>query len=174
MLHRYVRHRGCYLASSLAASHQEDEKWINVNVNSQHRGLWEHKAERVLTLKPRSWPGGFLLVVVKDTIILDRPGAAPRHSGLFGSCRVTLDNGRATQTNTPASRTGNWERSSSYTKKSPPNGFHLFHEYPHLPGCATKPCTSSPAFVLSQSYDESNFQIQIPEATVFFALRGES
>lgn len=56
----------------------------------------------------------FLLVVVKDTIILDRPGckrAPPRHRGLLGSLRVTPDNGKATQTNTPALRTGNGERS---------------------------------------------------------------
>lgn len=73
----------------------------------------------------------FLLNVVKDTIIPERAAkrAAPRHSGLFGSCRATPDNGGTTQTNTPASSTGNQER-SLLINQSLPNGFHLLHEYP--------------------------------------------
>jgi len=104
-----------------------------------------HFSESLL-LKPRSWPGGFFLVVVKNTITPGRPGwarAAPRHRGLFGSWGVTPGKGRATQMKTLALRTGSWERFFLWTK---PRGFRLNtppstlrHEASHLFPCV---CTT--------------------------------
>ena len=97
--------------------------WCIINAEARTLGTKSQASSPIKTQILARW---FLLVVVKDKIIPEQ--AAPRQSGLFGSGRVTPNNGGTTQTNTPALRTGNWER-SLLINRSLPNGFHLFNEY---------------------------------------------